>query len=954
MQFADLESDVHIGCLVLCKYPLICLRLHTFADFVCKRLFTLRIDGHSPSHVLNFLKTGFLLVFCLELLLYLVLDLTIEIGATSKGDFHPGTAIGTLLALPLYVHGLACSLVIAVQFVQDTWNGHPLVRRFIFGRFNGVLSEWLGLFGFILVPLLVAGGTLFAGVDNWWELTTLTWFSCIFCAYIVFAIAVVGFENRACWEVTRNRYEDDDDSWSAVIKRAILLRMQHNYGGYAHTTYLAIGSIDDGVGADEHEHMIEESHRERRSLYSKFVRWKWLSTEGGLGLFAKLETPIQHYTLADVTGERPFVTANSWTLETIYCRPSSARYVAVLQGPGALTRPQLRASLVCAVLGNIMIVFLVAAILAWLGLPGFGVLAIVILVLVFGMYPSIKSSIRLLLMTKNLLLALDSNEANDANARGDIENEAAVEKEEVDHKKGEAEKDDSSPGDADTEAKVKADSGENYEVINVEQPETAQERGFVLHGEESEGIYQVWETYRITAVTERMCWIIFGLEFALLFLWPLVALYIIGNYATATLFFFIALFSGLRTYLNAAIVLEETGTLDLVDGAKGTRAHWHNQSRLSTIVTKITRSPARGVWMNVLCTFLVTFLLLFGVAISQEGDTSNTSVFTYAPDFEYLQEDASLMYPTCTIGKGLEALGNGTTDMADYAFLAQLAYRQPVLTQNELNQWFGNDTAIDSQDFVDEYRNSTDGFLSAVSYKLVVFPNSNNTAMVCVRGTTNAWDALTDAQLWAAAGIFQMLRLILPIGAMWTPILHRMVDAVSWLASESINKVAFYRETTKFVEFLKSQPELFPTVQITGHSLGGGLSIITGAQTGVAAVALSGPNALLSRTSFDPPITEEALDKHTFNIIPDRDIVPRFDDKAKLNQAIRCTAPFNDFIGCHDGRRSVCEIIFTCGTGSRPALCDCVTEFGYPEPTPREGVTTTFAEACASLIDAQN
>lgn len=53
-------------------------------------------------------------------------------------------------------------------------------------------------------------------------------------------------------------------------------------------------------------------------------------------------------------------------------------------------------------------------------------------------------------------------------------------------------------------------------------------------------------------------------------------------------------------------------------------------------------------------------------------------------------------------------------------------------------------------------------------------------------------------------------------------------------------------------------------VGVSGHSLGGGLSIITGAQAGVPAVALSGPNAMLSRLSFDPPISIEDLDSKTF------------------------------------------------------------------------------------------
>jgi lipase ATG15 len=444
-----------------------------------------------------------------------------------------------------------------------------------------------------------------------------------------------------------------------------------------------------------------------------------------------------------------------------------------------------------------------------------------------------------------------------------------------------------------------------------------------------------------------MCWIICGIEFVFLFAWPFASLVAIGNYATAGVFFFIALFSSLRTYFNAAIVLEETGTLDLVDGEKGSRRHWQNMSRLSTIVTKVTRSRARTTWMGILCFFLVAFLGLLGSAVTQEGDTSSDFEFTYLSDFEYVQQD-DLMYPTCSFGKGLESLGNLTTDMADYAYLAALAYRDPTITQNELNQWFGDGIALDNQTYVDDYRAGIDD-RTAVSYKLITFPAAGNLAMVCIRGTTNAWDALTDAQLWAAAAVFQGLRGLLPLGDIWTPILHRMVNIVSWLASESIERVSFYKETTNFVNFLKTT-NLFGNIQVTGHSLGGGLSIITGAQTGIAAVALSGPNAILSRESFNPPVTKEALNTLTFNIVPDRDIVPRLDDIAKLNQHIRCTAPINDFVGCHDGRRSLCEIIFTCGTNLRPALCDCTTEFGYPEPTPKEGVTTTFAEACAALI----
>ena len=201
--------------------------------------------------------------------------------------------------------------------------------------------------------------------------------------------------------------------------------------------------------------------------------------------------------------------------------------------------------------------------------------------------------------------------------------------------------------------------------------------------------------------------------------------------------------------------------------------------------------------------------------------------------------------------------------LLDYAFLAGLAYRSPNNTQGDLDSWFGSGIAVDDIDTVERYR-ADYNVTSAVSFKLVTFPNSGNFAYVLIRGTTNNWDMLTDAQLWSAAALLQVHRELLPIGAIWTPILDQLIRTITKIESASIESVSFYKDTTAFVNFIKNQTDTYLGVGITGHSLGGGLSIITGAQTGIPAVALSGPNAMLSRRSFDPPISAEALDSKTF------------------------------------------------------------------------------------------
>lgn len=78
------------------------------------------------------------------------------------------------------------------------------------------------------------------------------------------------------------------------------------------------------------------------------------------------------------------------------------------------------------------------------------------------------------------------------------------------------------------------------------------------------------------------------------------------------------------------------------------------------------------------------------------------------------------------------------------------------------------------------------------------------------------------------------------------------------------------------------------------------------------------------------------------------------DDVAQNYQSIRCLTEFQDVLGCHSSDRSLCEIIFTCGSHNRPIPCMCVTEFGYPEPKPKTGTNRTFAEACAEEDSEEN
>lgn len=100
-------------------------------------------------------------------------------------------------------------------------------------------------------------------------------------------------------------------------------------------------------------------------------------------------------------------------------------------------------------------------------------------------------------------------------------------------------------------------------------------------------------TYRTTRATERLCWIMFAFEIGLLFVYPLVSLYLTGDIGIGSVFLVIGVFSLLRYYMNAGVVLEEVGNLHALQG-KDEHKKWQNRSRTSDIVSNITRSRTRG------------------------------------------------------------------------------------------------------------------------------------------------------------------------------------------------------------------------------------------------------------------------------------------------------------------------------------------------------------------------
>mmetsp|Transcript_8665 Transcript_8665/g.13355 ORF Transcript_8665/g.13355 Transcript_8665/m.13355 type:complete len:1019 (+) Transcript_8665:68-3124(+) len=878
---------------------------------------------------------GFLFVFCLQLLLFLFLGLVSGSGLTSDQDFDYSQFYGTLASIPLFVYSLACALALATAFVGDAWNGSPFLDSST--KWKGFKMQWINFSIYLGIPMMVAIISLFARTDSWWFYTAITWYSCVFALYCLFCVLVVYYEINGTMEliVKYKGYQEvnENSSFWDLLKYTLRLRQVQRYSGRTTVRYLVDGSMvvdaRDSLRRDHDNQAFRGmalDTKTHESCYCKLTKWKKWQDWG----WVEDTKDIRQFSIDETRDVAPFVTSDTWSLEKMYCRSRKKKFIAVLNGPNALRPEQLLSSFVCALIGNLMVILFLTAFLIWFEVNAWTILFAIVVVIIL-MWSSVYQTI-------NMYRTLKSQREQDQN----------------------------------DQTKKKTDQ-DYYDEDNC-----------------NEIIYEVTEYYRINKITPKVGWTLLVLEVIFFYVWPVIALFVIGNYPIAVLFLITGIISLVRHYFNAASVLMEVGDMNILDEEitkqKASKAHvvsarteevieedFYEKSRLNLIVGKISHGNRRNVWIVTFAVFVGIFCILFVGAYQIGSSEGGGAIPQFLPpqDFQYEKTEA-LPYPTCRMSSDISIPGLEDTALMDFVYLSYVAYTSSTYdstkapmntTQEYLDAWFGPSLAIDQFNIVAKYR-AENKVNSAVEFKLITFdkkqlpPEFNQTgfAVISIRGTNNGWDALSDAQLWSAAWLAQAVRFLLPFGEIWNPILESLIYVISQIQTTALKKVAYYQATTDFVNYVNRTSEFNTNnnnLRLTGHSLGGGLAAITGSQTGVPAIALSGPNNMLSRRTFDPSLSKHALNTQVFNIVPDKDPVPRIDDLGELYQRINCTANDSNFVDCHSSDRSLCEIMTKCGTQIpddkivRPILCKCHSKYEYAKPK-QVGGNTTYDEYCVA------
>jgi hypothetical protein len=479
----------------------------------------------------------------------------------------------TRFILSALCHSLT-SCFINYESLPKPQNGHPLVKQFVFNRLSLVTVDWIFFCFFLLFPLVIMCITLLARLANWWEITAISWFVFVMMFFVLFAGNVVYYEVRGAWEFCKNRHDDDDDSFWPLLRRCILFRQVHNYSGVERSTYIAksaFATTEDTENVSK-TNVYEETRKTNLSLWTKFTKTYMQ------GFFKELDPPQRLFTIADVQDYRPFMTRTTWSLERIFCRPNKSRYIAIVRGPGSLTRSQLKSSFLCSLIGTALIVLIFVSLLVWFEIGGIFVFLAFLVMVCFALN-SLRNTYALWKLSQELIL-LRTNKKEGKDSGGDEEEE------------------DTATVGAGGETAAEEEGAAPLPPQPVI-PKTISQRVWEKAGKEpSEGAFLVEEYKRVTEAQPRICWIMMALEVGFFFVWPVAALFIV-SWNVGALFVPVSIVWGVRHYVNAGVIIEETGNMDLVDGDTKEKK-WENKSRLNTIVETITVNRSRQLWLSIL------------------------------------------------------------------------------------------------------------------------------------------------------------------------------------------------------------------------------------------------------------------------------------------------------------------------------------------------------------------
>jgi len=338
------------------------------------------------------LMAGFLLAFCIQLILFLFVNLLIEIDKTPQAD-SSFIVVGTILSIPTVAFGLAGAMNIAASFVNDTWHGHRFIKSVLSS--NSVLTDWITFSVFFLIPVVVGTGFLYAENDRWWEFSSIAWFIGVFAYYLLFSVLVIYYELRGCYEMVRynkkncEKYDNKELGQPAeffkVIKDAIILRQIRALSGFITVSYIGNEQSTTIDYDDEvYDEVNDKKKEKKKDVVSTGIICRITLMLAKVGLYKTLEGPERVFDVDEVRERYPIVTRTSWGLEQLFFRNPNEHFMAIVKGKNAITPSQAHSSFVCVIFGQLITLLFVVSFMVWFESTRIFIAFVIVIVILYG------------------------------------------------------------------------------------------------------------------------------------------------------------------------------------------------------------------------------------------------------------------------------------------------------------------------------------------------------------------------------------------------------------------------------------------------------------------------------------------------------------------------------------------------------------------------------------------
>ena len=98
-----------------------------------------------------------------------------------------------------------------------------------------------------------------------------------------------------------------------------------------------------------------------------------------------------------------------------------------------------------------------------------------------------------------------------------------------------------------------------------------------------------------------------------------------------------------------------------------------------------------------------------------------------------------------------------------------------------------------------------------------------------------------NAQLWLYVGLMEYYLDLFPAGIFFHSILDENLKWTGFLQNQRLAQMRMTEHTTKLVNYMTNEAGFDKSkLALTGHSMGGGVALVTGAQTNIPTISLSG------------------------------------------------------------------------------------------------------------------